>query len=224
MTLVNPKDLILNCDFADAEHLVIANALNAIGKLLLQNEKDLVFNTVLPTSLDYLQKHLYHEERVLINAFEFWIEEIGWGDIYENLKMKFRNFLNSKGKDLDNYEYRDFMDFKTQLGFDKEEIEILKWWQLVENQKHGHKNVANHLMEELKKIDTSAEPKKIVADLGMVISYVLSRVLKLDKKYVDFYREKGIPACGEKPLLPPAEVVQMLKEILKGEFVEPLKV
>jgi hypothetical protein len=126
MTLDNPNDLILGCTFADIEHSVIANALNAIGKLLMENQKQMVFDKVFPLSLDYLQKHLSHEKRVLINAFEYWIEEMGWRDIYEDLKKRFRQFLKEKGKDLTDYTYKDFMEFKTQYPFKEEEREILK--------------------------------------------------------------------------------------------------
>ena len=224
MLLVNPKDLILECRFADTEHLVIANALNAIGNLLIyKQDKDKVFKEVLPLSMDYLSKHLLHEERVLENAFEYWVEEQGLGDLYENLKIQFWEFLKRKGKTLKNYEFRDFMEFKNSLREDSEDIKtILKWWKLIENQKHGHKNVANSLQRELEKINPDSPPKNIASQLGMVVSYVLNRVLKLDKKYVEFYKENGIPACEEKPLLPPPEVVQTLKEILGKDFVDPL--
>ena len=224
MVLVNPKDLILDCRFADVEHLVIANALNAIGKLLIQkNDKKTVFDTILPLSLDYLSKHLLHEERVLENAFEYWVEEQGLGDLYEELKRKFWEFLKARGKDFQTYEFKDFVEFEDSLRETDPKIkELLKWWQLIENQKQGHKHIDKDLKEALERINPDSPPKSIASQLGMVVSYVLNRVLKLDKKYVDFYRENNIPACEEKPLLPPPEVVETLKEILGEDFVDPL--
>ena len=225
MVLVNPRDLILDCRFADVEHLVIANALNAIGKLLIQkNDKKTVFDTILPLSLDYLSKHLLHEERVLENAFEYWVEEQGLGDLYEELKRKFWEFLKARGKDFKNYEFKDFVEFRDSLGdIDQKTEELLKWWQLIENQKQGHKHIDKDLKEALEKINPDSPPKAIASQLGMVVSYVLNRVLKLDKKYVDFYRENNIPACEEKPLLPPQEVIETLKGILGEDFVDPLR-
>jgi hypothetical protein len=41
----------------------------------------------------------------------------------------------------------------------------------------------------LERINPEENPKKIAAELGLIISYILSRVLKLDKKYVEFYKE-----------------------------------
>jgi len=221
MSLVNPKDLILGCTFADIEHLVIANALNAIAKLLIEKgDKEAVFNQILPISLDYLTKHLTHEERVMENAFEYWIEEEGYGDIYEDLKRQFWEYLKSIGKDFSNYEFKDFMTFKTNIENDNPQVkEILRWWQLIENQKHGHKSIAQQLTRELERINPNSPPKKIAQELGMIVSYILSRVLKLDRKYVEFFREKNIPACFEKPLIPDKEVVEILKGILGDEFV-----
>ena len=226
MILVNPQDLILGCRFADVEHVVIANALNAIGKLLIQKQdKETVFNDILPLSMDYLSKHLLHEEKVLENAFEYWVEEKGLVDLYEDLKRRFWEFLKVKGKDFDNYEFKDFIEFIDSLeqGYSQLE-EIIKWWKLIENQKHGHRDIAQKLEEELKKINPQSPPKTIASQLGMIISYILTRVMKLDKKYVDFYKKNGIPACDDKPLIPDSEVLNLLKEILQEDFIDPLRV
>ncbi|NPB04925.1 MAG: hypothetical protein GXO08_00870, partial [Aquificae bacterium] len=202
-------------EFADAEHGVIAKALNAIAKALARGDRDLAFNKLLPAALEYLDRHLTHEERVLENAILYWAEEKGLGDELESFYQSFRRYLRLKGKSENDYSYKDFLEFSYETGFT--DSPLFKLVDLLEHQKKGHAAVKNQLLEELSKINPEEEPKRILAELGLAVSFVLNRVLKLDKKYVDFYKRYGIPACGEKPLLPPPEVLRLVEKVLKEE-------
>ncbi len=212
--LVKVEELTLGCPFADNEHKVIADALNATAKALSKGHRTLVFETLLPSALDYLDKHLTHEERVLHNAILYWAEEKNLGDQLEEFYFQFQKHLRGRGKDLTSYGFGDFLLFLEEFSMDLRLKELVK---LLEHQRKGHRSVRETLKRELSKIDPSEEPKRLVEQLGVAVSFVLNRVLKLDRKYVEFYKEYGIPACGEKPLLPPAEVVRLIEKILKEE-------
>jgi len=219
MNIINPKELMLGCPFADTEHTVIAKALNAIAKSIALGERELAFNTLLPTALDYLERHLTHEEKVLENALLFWAEENGLGDVYENFYKNFYNSLKGLGKDFSNYDYRDFIaffeDFKKSYP---EAEELFEWLNLIEHQKKGHQNIVDLLQKELEKIDPLAEPKRILEQLGIAVSFVLNRVLKMDRKYVEFYKRYSIPACEEKAILPPAKIIELIEDILRKDL------
>ncbi|RTZ60152.1 MAG: hypothetical protein DSZ31_02575 [Gammaproteobacteria bacterium] len=220
MTLISREELLLGCSFADVEHGIIADALNAIAKAIAMGEKEFAFKTLLPASLDYLEKHLTHEEKVLENAFFYWAEERNYGDLYEEFFGNFHNYLIEKDKNLKEYTYRDFLEFAEafKVKYPKEE-EFFRILELIEHQKHGHKNVSRLLRKELSKIDPSEEPKRIVEQLGVALSFVLNRVLKMDRKYVEFYRNYNIPACEEKPLYPPKEVLELIESVLKNDGI-----
>jgi len=213
--LVSPKELLLGCKFADVEHTVIANALNAIAKLVKEGEREKAFKELLPLSLDYLHNHLTHEERVLENAIFYWAEEKGYEEFLDEF-LKARLDLNDYKKFLNWLE-----EFKTKYNPPDEVIENLK---LLAQQKYSHNQVISLLREELKRIDPASEPKRILEQLGITLSFVLNRVLKSDKKYVEFYEKNKIPACEERPLLPPPEVLRTIKTILGRDFVEPARI
>ena len=216
MILVNPEELKLGCSFADFEHSVIAKALNAVAKALSVGQKGLAFDTLLPSALDYLEKHLTHEERVLENAFLYWAEDVGYGDLYGEFFRSFRNFLRERGKDLGKHTFGDFVEFlETFKGKHPKAEEFFQILELIEHQKKGHQSVVQMLKGELSKIDPSQEPKRIVEQLGVALSFVLNRVLKMDSKYVEFYKKYEIPACEEKPISPPPEVLKLIEELLE---------
>jgi len=218
MDIINPQELMLGCPFADTEHTVIAKALNAIAKSIALEKKEFAFNTLLPTALDYLERHLIHEEKVLENAFLFWAEENGLGDVYEDFYKDFYNFLKGHGKDFSNYSYRDFITFFEDFKRSHPEAEeLFEWLNLIEHQKKGHKNIIELLQKELEKIDPLAESKRILEQLGIAVSFVLNRVLKMDRKYVEFYKRYSIAACEEKAILPPTEVIELIEDILEKD-------
>ncbi len=213
--LVSHEELLLGCKFADVEHTVIANALNAIAKLVREGEKEKAFNGLLPVSLDYLHHHLTHEERVLENSIFYWAEEKGYEDFLDEFQTARLNLEDYKG-------FLNWLErFKTEHEPPDEVVETLK---LLAQQKYSHTQVISLLKEELKKINPSSEPKRILEQLGIKLSFVLNRVLKSDKKYVEFYERNNIPACEERPFLPPPEILETLRNILGKDFVEPASV
>jgi hemerythrin len=217
MQLIDPRELLLNCPFADVEHLIIGNALNALATLIEQGKKEEAFDDLLPAVLDYLQKHLTHEERVLENAFSVWCEENDFCELYES----FKNYLKTTISEGETDSYSTFLKvletFKEKYPDKKDFFDVLE---LVEHQKYGHKNIVNILLQELKILDVNESPKKIIQQLGLILSFILNRVLKLDSRYVEFYRKYNLPACEERPYAP-QEVIELLKNILGDEFVDP---
>jgi len=220
MQLINPRELLLNCPFADVEHLIIGNALNALATLIEKGKKEEAFDDLLPAVLDYLQKHLTHEEKVLEHAFTIWCEENGYCELYEAFKEYLKNAISEGESDSYSTFLKVLETFKEHYP-DKEDF--FKVLELVEHQKYGHRHIVNLLLHELKILDVNEAPKRIVQQLGLILSFVLNRVLKLDSKYVEFYKKYNLPACEDKPYAP-SEILELLKNILGEDFVDPYEV
>jgi hemerythrin len=210
--LISPEELLLGCKFADVEHTAVANALNATAKLVREGEKEFALKKFLPDSLDYLNKHLTHEERVLEHAIVYWAEEKGLEEFLDEFLRARLNLADYKG-------FLNWLEkFKETKNPPPEMVETLK---LLAQQKYSHTQIISLLKEELGKIDPKSEPKRILEQLGIKLSFVLNRVLKSDRKYVEFYERNNIPACEERPLLPPEEFLKTLKDILGENYFEP---
>jgi len=211
--LIKPEELLLNCNFADAEHITIANTLNAIRTAAVKKEFNLVSKTLFPFFTDYLHKHLEHEERVFETALVWWIDEFGNDALLERYLKDKANFSD----------YRFFLnwaeDVERQYNPPQEFMDVLK---VLGQQKFSHIKISTLLEEELNISNGGVlEGKKIIELLGILHSFLLNRILKSDKQYVEFYKKYNIPACGENPLLPPENITRLLKEILKEKYTEP---
>ncbi len=206
--LINPKEILIGCPFADFEHVVIVNLLNATAKLSQTGKRKRTVEVFLPTLVNYLNAHLTHEEKITESAVIFWAEE-----------RELEGFLEKFLTERDNVnDIKQLGEWLSRINPPKEVEKVVK---LLVQQRFSHKNIISVVENELSKINPESSPKRIVEQLGILSSFLINRITKTDKKFKEFFEEYGLPACRTKPLEPPDELLKEAEEILGGDFLPP---
>jgi hemerythrin len=104
----------------------------------------------------------------------------------------------------------------------KHEEEVMEKFGYPDLEKHKktHEVFRKVIAEDIKNLD---DPKVFASEAALAMSWVISHVKKTDKKYVDYFKEKGCWEEACKLLEKPVELglEEKLKEILGEDYIEP---
>jgi len=104
----------------------------------------------------------------------------------------------------------------------KHEEEVMEKFGYPDLEKHKktHHIFRKVIEEDIKNLD---DPKVFASEAALAMSWVISHVKKTDKKYVDYFKEKGCWEEACKLLEKPVELglEEKLKEILGDDYIEP---
>jgi hemerythrin len=93
----------------------------------------------------------------------------------------------------------------------------------LERHKKTHETFRKVIAEDIKNLE---DPKVFASEAALAMGWVVSHIKKTDRKYVDYFKQKGVweDACKALEKAVKLEIEEKLKEILGKDYVDPREV